>query len=85
MGISTCDEMSRIGELRTVLFKEYSYGMIPIPTTLSKQKVEEFQMLYKKHYGIELIFDEAHEKGLRLLQFMATILQLSGAYFPDRD
>ncbi len=56
-----------------------------IPTTVSDEKVQEFKELYLKHFDIELSDKEAYEKGLHLLQFMATILDISGAYFVEKQ
>lgn len=58
---------------------------IKIPTSVSNEKAQEFKVLYLKHFGIELTDKEAYEKGLHLLQFMATVLDISGAYFVDNE
>ncbi|MCG3165601.1 MAG: hypothetical protein POELPBGB_01369 [Bacteroidia bacterium] len=58
---------------------------IKMPTTLSPEQLKEFKAIYFKNFNIELSDDEAYKKGLHLLQFMATILDLSGAYFVDNE
>ena len=56
---------------------------IIIPTKLKDEYVKQFHQLYLKHFGEDLTFDESYDKALRLVQFMATILQSRGAYFPN--
>ena len=56
---------------------------IKIPTTITDAEVQEFKAIYLKHFNIELSDEEASMRGLKLLRFMGTILDLSGAYFVD--
>lgn len=37
---------------------------------LADEHIAEFQMLYKKHYGVDISKAEALEKGLRLIRLM---------------
>ena len=61
-----------------------SWGMVTIPTSLTKEQVETFKKLYELRFKREIKFDEAEEIGLKLVQFMATVFQLVGADFPPR-
>ena len=40
---------------------------------LSKEAIEEFQMIYAQTYGEELSFAEAHEHATRLINFYKVI------------
>lgn len=40
---------------------------------LTDQDIFEFQMLYKKHFGVEISKAEALEKGLRLIRLLETV------------
>jgi len=40
---------------------------------LTDEHIEEFQMLYKKHYGVELTKEQALEKGLRLVRLIEVV------------
>ncbi len=37
---------------------------------LTDEHIEEFQMLYRKHFGKDISKDEALEKGLRLIRLI---------------
>jgi hypothetical protein len=56
---------------------------IYLPTKLKPEQIAEFKRLYTKHYSIELSDEEAYQKGLHLLQFMVTILELRGMRFSN--
>ncbi len=40
---------------------------------LSKEAVEEFQEIYKKEFGHEISYEEAYERGVKLLTLMKII------------
>ncbi len=40
---------------------------------LANEQIEKFQLLYKKHYGIEIDKTEALEKGIRLIRLIEII------------
>lgn len=42
---------------------------------LADEHIKEFQMLYKKHYGVEISTAEALEKGIRLIRLMEIVLK----------
>lgn len=44
---------------------------------ISKEKLEEFKMLYKKHFDKEVTDQEALEKGTKLVNFMRVVLRQS--------
>lgn len=43
---------------------------------LSKETVEEYQKIFKKEYGKDITYEEAHEQGLRLINFMKLLFEL---------
>lgn len=42
---------------------------------IADEKIAEFQMLYKKHYGVDISKAEALEKGIRLIRLMEITLK----------
>lgn len=40
---------------------------------ISDESIAEFQMLYKKHFGIEISKAQALEKGLRLVRMVEIV------------
>ena len=42
---------------------------------LTDEHVAEFQMLYKKHFGMDISKAEALEKGIRLIRLMEITLK----------
>jgi hypothetical protein len=42
---------------------------------IADEKITEFQMLYKKHYGEDISKAEALEKGIRLIRLMEIVLK----------
>lgn len=40
---------------------------------ISDDKIKQFQVLYKKHFGQEISKDEALEKGTKLVELMSLI------------
>lgn len=42
---------------------------------LADEHLAEFQMLYKKHFGVEISKAEALEKGMRLIRLMEITLK----------
>jgi hypothetical protein len=42
---------------------------------LSEQDVTDFQLLFKKEFGIEISRDEALEEGLKLVSLMQNVYQ----------
>ena len=40
---------------------------------ISEEHIEEFQMLYKKHYGVEITKAQALEKGQRLVRLIEAV------------
>lgn len=40
---------------------------------LTDEHIAEFQMLYKKHFGIEITKEQALEKGLRLIRLVQVV------------
>lgn len=58
---------------------------IVIPTCLTKEQVLTFQELYFERYQEKINFEQASQKGLQLVQFMATILKYRNAEFVKDD
>lgn len=54
-----------------------------IPTSLPKEKIDEFAALYERKFGESLPEDEAHDTALRLLQFMGIVIQEHSAFRLD--
>jgi len=46
-----------------------------LPSALTKEQITEFKILFKKQYGIELSDDQANENGLRLIYFIAKVVE----------
>ena len=44
---------------------------------IADEKIIEFQLLYKKHFGIDINKAEALEKGIRLIRLMEITLKHS--------
>ncbi len=42
---------------------------------LSNQQVEKFRMLYKNRFGKEISYEEAYEKGAKLIRLFEIIYQ----------
>ena len=42
---------------------------------LTDEKIAEFQVLYKQHFGIEISKAEALEKGIRLIRLLEIVLK----------
>ena len=40
---------------------------------LSDEDLAELQQLYKEHYGVDISKEEAHERGLGLLQLFKAV------------
>lgn len=40
---------------------------------LTDKNISEFQMLYKKHFGVEITKEQALEKGLRLIRLVEVV------------
>lgn len=40
---------------------------------LTDEHIAEFQMLYRKHFGVDIGKEEALEKGLRLIRLMELV------------
>lgn len=40
---------------------------------ISDEKIQEFKVLYRKHFGIELSDEEAQEKGSQLLRLLEIV------------
>ena len=40
---------------------------------LADEHIEEFQMLYRKHFGKDISKDEALERGLRLVRLLEVV------------
>lgn len=40
---------------------------------LTDEHIAEFQMLYRRHFGVDISKDEALEKGLRLIRLMELV------------
>ena len=40
---------------------------------LADEHITEFQMLYRKHFGVDIGKEEALEKGLRLIRLMELV------------
>lgn len=55
-----------------------------MPTSLTDKEREEFQALYQEEFNESFSQQEAEEMGLQLLQFMATIIEISGVSFPRK-
>jgi F0F1-type ATP synthase delta subunit len=47
---------------------------LKVPTELTDKQIEEFQSIYKKTFGKEISRDEAIEKGLSLIRFIALVI-----------
>lgn len=43
---------------------------------LADDHITEFQMLYKKHFGIEITKEQALEKGLRLIRLIEIVCRV---------
>jgi hypothetical protein len=56
-----------------------------IDMTIQDQHITEFQMLYKKHFGITLTTGQALEKGLRLIRLTEVISQTEAKNRKDRN
>lgn len=54
---------------------------IVCPTSLTKIQVKQFQKIYFNQFGDHLTVEEAYDKGLHLVQFVATVWQLVEADF----
>lgn len=48
--------------------------ILKIPTELNDKQIEEFREIYKKTFGKEISRDEAIEKGLSLIRFIALVI-----------
>lgn len=42
---------------------------------LADEHIKEFQVLYKKHFGVEINTTEALTKGIRLIRLMEIVLK----------
>lgn len=42
---------------------------------LADEHIKEFQVLYKKHFGVEISTAEALTKGIRLIRLMEIVLK----------
>ena len=42
---------------------------------LADEHIKEFQVLYKKHFGVEISTTEALTKGIRLIRLMGIVLK----------
>jgi aldehyde:ferredoxin oxidoreductase len=40
---------------------------------LSDENIEEFQKLYKEHFGVEISKEDARENGIKLLRLISII------------
>lgn len=40
---------------------------------LSDKQIEEFQMLYKSHFGKEISREDAYEQGIKLLRLLSIV------------
>ena len=40
---------------------------------LSDEKIEEFQNLYKEHFGVEISKEDARENGIKLLRLISIL------------
>lgn len=47
---------------------------------LTDDHIAEFQMLYKKNFGVDISKEEALEKGSRLVRLMEVVLKESPKY-----
>lgn len=47
---------------------------------LTDDHIAEFQMLYKKNFGVDISKEEALEKGSRLIRLMEVVLKESAQY-----
>lgn len=56
---------------------------IQVPTTLSKERNQEFRSLYKEHFKIELTVEEANREAYRLMSFIAIIIENNPRYDTD--
>lgn len=54
---------------------------LPIPTTLDKKEIKEFQKLYFEKFNIQLSKEESIERGLKLLRFMTLIIDNNDAFY----
>ncbi len=41
--------------------------------TLTDKQIEDFRLLHKKYFGVDISREEAYEKGLRFIQLMKII------------
>jgi hypothetical protein len=53
---------------------------LPIPTTLDKEQIQEFQELYIKHFNTVLTEEEALEESIMFLQFVTLIIDNNEAF-----
>lgn len=49
---------------------------------LTDDHLAEFQMLYKKNFGVDISKEEALEKGSRLIRLMEVVLKESAKNLP---
>lgn len=47
---------------------------IEIPTTLSDECIVRFRDIYRKKYGVELNTEEANAEALKVMAFMAIVI-----------
>ncbi len=48
---------------------------ILIPNMLTKKQIENFQIIYKNIYGVDISNEQAETEGLDMIQFIAVILE----------
>lgn len=51
--------------------------ILKVPTELTEKQIDEFQKIYKNTFGIDISRDQAIEKGLSLIRFIALIIDRS--------
>lgn len=56
-----------------------------VPTELTDKQIEEFQSIYKKTFNKEISRDEAVEKGLSLIRFIALIIDNSNDHSSTKN
>lgn len=56
---------------------------IQVPTTLSKERNQEFRNLYKEHFKMDLTVEEADAEAYRLMCFIAVIIENTPRYDAD--